>query len=69
MSMPTKIDLARLRELLDDRTQLVEVLPHDAYTDEHLPGAVNIPIKTLDATTTARLDRARPVIVYCSDSL
>jgi rhodanese-related sulfurtransferase len=67
--MPTKIDLARLRELLDGGAQLVEVLPGDEYTDEHLPGAVNIPIKTLDATTTAGLDRARPVIVYCSDSL
>jgi hypothetical protein len=67
--MPTKIDLARLRGLLEGHAQLVEVLPPDAYAEEHLPGAINIPIKTLDATTTARLDRARPVIVYCSDGL
>jgi rhodanese-related sulfurtransferase len=67
--MPTKIDLARLRELLDGGAQLVEVLPADEYTDEHLPGAVNIPLETLDATTAAALDRARPVVVYCSDGL
>jgi len=67
--MPTKIDLARLRELLDGHAQLVEVLPPDEYADEHLPGAINIPLKTLDATTAARLDPAHPVVVYCWDGL
>lgn len=58
-----------LRRLLDDGAQLVEVLPADEYTEMHLPGAVNIPLKTLDAATTTGLDRARPVIVYCWDAL
>ena len=35
----------------------------------HLPGAVNIPLKTLDAATTAGLDRGRPIVVYCWDAL
>jgi len=30
---------------------------------------INIPLKELDAATTAGLDRARPVVVYCWDSL
>jgi len=67
--MPTRIDLARLRELLDGGAQLVEVLPRAEYTDEHLPGAVNIPLKELDATAVALLDPTRPVVVYCWDGL
>jgi rhodanese-related sulfurtransferase len=47
----------------------VEVLPAAEYTDEHLPGAINLPLKQLDATTAAQLDRSRPVIVYCWDGL
>ena len=58
-----------LRRLLDDGAQLVEVLPAGEYTEMHLPGAVNIPLKTLDAATTTGLDRERPVIVYCWDAL
>jgi rhodanese-related sulfurtransferase len=67
--MATRIDLAQLQELLEGGGQLVEVLPAAEYADEHLPGAINLPLKQLDATTAARLDRSRPVIVYCWDSL
>lgn len=65
----TTIGYAELRRLLDQGAQLVEVLPVDEYAEMHLPGAVNIPLKTLDAATTAGLDRARPVVVYCWDGL
>jgi rhodanese-related sulfurtransferase len=41
----------------------------EEYTALHLLGAVNIPLKLLDADTTAGLDRGRPVVVYCWDSL
>ena len=66
--MPTSIDRHELQRLLaEQEAQLVEVLPADEYADEHLPGAINIPLKELDHETTGRLDRARPVIVYCYD--
>ena len=66
--MPTSIDRHKLRRLLaEQEAQLVEVLPADEYADEHLPGAINIALKELDHATTGRLDRARPVIVYCYD--
>jgi rhodanese-related sulfurtransferase len=65
-----QITYPRLAELLDDPgTQLVEVLPEEEYRAEHLPGAINIPLKLLDAGTTAGLDRSRSVVVYCWDSL
>ncbi|MBI1886182.1 MAG: rhodanese-like domain-containing protein [Chloroflexi bacterium] len=65
--MPVAIDRNEVQRLLDEGAQLVEVLPEQEYGDEHLPGAINIPLKKLDAETTAGLDKDRPVIVYCSD--
>jgi len=65
--MPEAIDRERVQALVRDGAQLVEVLPAEEYEDEHLRGAVNLPLKELNATTAGRLDRARPVIVYCYD--
>ena len=66
--MPTSIDRHEVQRLLaEQQAQLVEVLPAAEYEDEHLPGAINIPLKQLDRQTTSRLDRSRPVIVYCYD--
>jgi rhodanese-related sulfurtransferase len=67
--MPQAVDLEQLRRLVDDGAQLVEVLPAAEYEEEHLPGAVNLPLKELDATSAMRLDRSRAVIAYCYDSL
>jgi len=66
--MPTGIDRDELRRLADQGAQLVEVLPADEYEWAHLPGAVNLPLKELDGAM-AQLDRSRPVIVYCHDTL
>jgi rhodanese-related sulfurtransferase len=67
--MPTAIDRDEVQRLLDEEQgQLVEVLPPDEYEDEHLPGAINIPLKALDRETTGQLDRERPLIVYCYDT-
>ncbi len=66
--MSTPIDRDELQRLLrEEQAQLVEVLPEDEYEDEHLPGAINVPLKTLDAETARQLDRQGPVIVYCYD--
>ncbi|MFU8875421.1 rhodanese-like domain-containing protein [Micromonospora sp. SL4-19] len=67
--MVARVDLPQLRALLDAGAQLVEVLPAAEYADQHLPGALNIPLKTLNADTTAPLDRSRPIVVYCWDGL
>lgn len=67
--MVTRIDLKHLQELLADGAQLIEVLPRPEFDEEHLPGAVSLPLKELDATTTSTLDRTRPVVVYCWDGL
>lgn len=65
----TPIGYPQLRPLLDDGAQLVEVLPEPEYREEHLPGAINIPLEQLDDDCTAQLDRRRAVVVYCWDAL
>ncbi len=64
--MPTGIAREELQTLTGQGAQLVEVLPAEDYDWAHLPGAVNLPLKELD---TGQLNRSRPVIVYCHDSL
>jgi rhodanese-related sulfurtransferase len=65
--MSTPIDRNQVERLLAKSAQLVEVLPAEEYADEHLPGAISIPLKELGEETTRRLDAKRPVIVYCYD--
>ena len=65
--MPTMIGRSRVREMLKAGAQLVEVLPRQEYDEEHLPGAISIPLRELSRATTRQLDKSRPVIVYCYD--
>jgi rhodanese-related sulfurtransferase len=68
-AMAKRVELDELRRLMGAGAQIVEVLPEPEYREAHLPAAINIPIKALDAVTTADLDRARAVVVYCHDCL
>jgi rhodanese-related sulfurtransferase len=66
--MPAQVfSVSDVKRLLDQGAQLVDVLGDDEFEHDHLPGAINIPLKKLDATTAARLDRNRSVLVYCND--
>jgi rhodanese-related sulfurtransferase len=66
--MPHVVARDELRQPLTQDAQLVEVLPADEFEEEHLPGAVNIPLRQIDAQARAALDPLRPVIVYCWDA-
>ena len=65
--MPASIDREEVLRLVAEGAQLVEVLDRPDYEEEHLAGAINIPLNELDRETANRLDRDRPVIVYCND--
>jgi rhodanese-related sulfurtransferase len=65
--MPELIDRAKVQEMAGQGAQLVEVLPAKEYAEDHLPGAVSHPLRELDKEAV-RIDRQRPVIVYCWDS-
>ena len=66
--MATPVDRHEVQRLLaEQQARLVEVLPAAEYADEHLPAAINIPLKELDSEKARLLDRDRPVIAYCYD--
>ena len=65
--MPTVIDRHEVQHLVQQGAQLVEVLGPREYEAEHIPGAINLPLKTLDRKTAKRADAGRPVITYCHD--
>ena len=68
--MPVEIDADGVRRLMSEEgALLLEVLPEDEYREEHLPGAMNIPLKALNAKAVASIDRLRPIIVYCNDDV
>lgn len=59
-----------VRRLLDAGAQVVEVLEERQYRAAHLPGAVHIPAwEVTRARAEAELQRDRPVVVYCFDTL
>ena len=66
--VPEVIDREEVQRLvIAEGAQLVEVLPRDEFDQAHIAGAISLPLRELNASTTARLDRERPVIVYCND--
>jgi rhodanese-related sulfurtransferase len=65
--MVMQIDRDRVRQLLQGAAVLVDVLPAHEYETAHIPGAIDIPLRTLGRETTRQLDAARPVIAYCHD--
>ncbi len=65
--MPKEIDRDGLRRMVERGAQLVEVLPAEEYAEDHLPGAISLPLRHVDAEGAKVLDKARPVIVYCWD--
>ena len=67
--MHAQVDRERVKNLREQGAVLVEVLPEEEYEGEHLTGAVNIPLKKLDRTATARFKKDAPIVVYCHDYL
>ena len=43
------------------------MLGKSEYDDEHLPGAIHIPLRRLDERAHEQLDAGRPIVVYCFD--
>jgi rhodanese-related sulfurtransferase len=48
--------------------QVVEVLPREEFEEDHLPGAISLPLRSLETEAEDRLDPAKPVLVYCWDA-
>ncbi|HEX2272636.1 MAG TPA: rhodanese-like domain-containing protein [Acidimicrobiales bacterium] len=60
----------RVRELMDEGAQVVEVLEEDQYRLAHLPGALHLFARQFSRERVEELlDRDRPVVLYCLDNL
>lgn len=65
--MQTDINRDDVQRLMADGAQLVEILPPKEYSEAHLPEAINLPLKELNAHSVKSLDPTRAVITYCND--
>ena len=61
------IELGRVIELQNQGAQVVEVLSRKQFDEQHIPGAISLPLSKFKSSGLAKLDKARPVIVYCWD--
>ncbi len=63
-------DLQRrgVQHLVQQGAQVVEVLPRKEFEENHLPGAIHMPLGHLETEASEKLDKGVPVIVYCWDS-
>lgn len=66
--MPKDADRTLVQRLVEQKAQIVEVLGKNEYGEWHLPGAVNLPLRSLEIDAAKQLDRSRPVLVYCWDT-
>jgi rhodanese-related sulfurtransferase len=65
-----RIEFQEFNRLRQAGAQVVEVLPAEDFEWAHIPEAVNLPLKELDAASAAaKLDRERQLVVYCHDYL
>jgi hypothetical protein len=66
--MPKEVGRDEVQKLVAQSAQLVEVLPANEYEQNHLPGAISLPLRKLEKEARSILDPNRPVIVYCWDA-
>jgi len=66
--MPRRITREDVQSLTAEGAVLIDTLPEREYAEEHIAGAVNIPLKKLDRKTTAHLAKDDALIVYCYDT-
>ena len=67
--MPNPIhDRREVQALMDQGAQIVEVLPLEEFEEDHLPGAIHLPLRKIEGEARQRLDGDRPIVVYCWDS-
>jgi rhodanese-related sulfurtransferase len=66
--MAQQIDREQVLRLMEHGAQIVDVLPAEDYAGDHLPGAINLPLRRIETEARRVLDRDRPIVVYCADS-
>jgi rhodanese-related sulfurtransferase/CBS domain-containing protein len=66
--MVVRVDALQAAEMMRRGTQVADALPAWIYAQEHLPGAVSLPLETFTPERAREtIDPDRDVIVYCFD--
>jgi rhodanese-related sulfurtransferase len=65
--MATRVDVDEAIRLVAGGAPVIDVLPQKIYDQEHLPGAMNVPLETFRPDDVAAYDRDQPIVVYCFD--
>jgi rhodanese-related sulfurtransferase len=63
-----EVSRQQVQVLMARGAQVLDVLPAEEYQEDHLPGAIHLPLREIETEATAALDPSRPVVVYCWDS-
>jgi len=66
--MPIQITRDDVERMIAEGAVLIDTLPESEYAEEHIAGAVNIPLRKLDRQATAHLAKDDALIVYCYDT-
>lgn len=66
--MAVQITRDDVQQMTVEGAVLIDTLPEGEYAEEHIVGAVNIPLKRLDRQATAHLAKDDALIVYCYDT-
>jgi rhodanese-related sulfurtransferase len=63
-----EVSRQEVQQLMARGAQVADVLPAEEYQEDHLPGAIHLPLPRIETEARTALDPSRPVIVYCWDS-
>jgi rhodanese-related sulfurtransferase len=63
-----EVSRQEVQQLMARGAQVADVLPAEEYQEDHLPGAIHLPLARIETEARTALDPSRPVIVYCWDS-
>lgn len=54
--MARVIDREQVRRLMEQGAQIVDVLPAREYGEDHLPGAINLPLRRIEDEASRVID-------------
>jgi rhodanese-related sulfurtransferase len=62
-----RVDALEAQTLVERGVTVIDVLPASVFRQEHLPGALNVPLEQFRPSDVDSFDRAAALVVYCFD--
>ncbi|MFW5893794.1 MAG: rhodanese-like domain-containing protein [Verrucomicrobiota bacterium] len=68
MSKIRFITIEKLLEMKENEEPftLVDTLGEESYREEHIPGAINVPVESVVREIKGKVDADAPVVTYCA---